>query len=71
LLVADFAPHDREELRLQDAHARLGFSDDQMRQWFDAVGLSMTAIEQLEGGALTVKLWLGTRSAAAPLKVVA
>ncbi len=71
LLVVDFAPHDREELRLQDAHARLGFSDEQMLRWFEAVGLTMTANEQLEGGALTVKLWLGTRSAALPLKVVA
>lgn len=71
LLVVDFAPHDHEELRLQDAHARLGFSDDQMRQWYQSLGLAMTAIEQLEGGALTVKLWLGTRTAASPLKVVA
>src|SRR3546814_2590470 len=27
LLVADFAPHDREELRRNDAHVRLGFAD--------------------------------------------
>src|SRR3546814_7179144 len=30
LLIADFAPHEREELRSRDAHARLGFSDDQI-----------------------------------------
>ena len=30
LLIADFAPHDREELRTRDAHARLGFSDEQI-----------------------------------------
>jgi ArsR family transcriptional regulator len=28
LLIVDFAPHEREELRDRDAHARLGFADD-------------------------------------------
>jgi ubiquinone/menaquinone biosynthesis C-methylase UbiE len=56
LLIADFASHDREELRLSDAHTRLGFADDQMTAWFDAAGF-----ETLEGGELTVKLWLGRR----------
>ena len=69
LLIADFAPHEREELRLRDAHARLGFSDDQIAAWFDAAGLAMARIETLEGGELTVKLWLG-RKLAAPLKEV-
>src|SRR4029077_1956417 len=36
LLIADFAPHDHEELRLRDQHARLGFSDAQIREWFAA-----------------------------------
>ncbi len=27
LLIADFAPHEREELRNRDAHARLGFAE--------------------------------------------
>ncbi|NWO67796.1 methyltransferase domain-containing protein, partial [Escherichia coli] len=30
LLIADFAPHEREELRQRDAHTRLGFSDEQV-----------------------------------------
>ena len=61
MLIADFAPHDREELRLQDAHARLGFSDSQILGWFAAAGLALTQTETLNGGELTVKLWLGTR----------
>lgn len=61
LLIADFAPHEREELRTRDAHARLGFSDDQIAGWFDAAGLQMARIETLEGGELTVKLWLGRK----------
>lgn len=69
LLIADFAPHDREELRMQDAHARLGFSDDQIAGWFEAAGLAMARVETLEGGELTVKLWLGRRLGQ-PLKEV-
>ncbi len=61
LLVADFAPHQREELRTQDAHARLGFSDAQIAGWFTATGLTLTETATLDGGELTVKLWLGTR----------
>lgn len=64
LLIADFAPHDREELRAQDAHTRLGFSDEQIAAWFDAAGLSMARTETLQGGELTVKLWLGRKTGA-------
>jgi ubiquinone/menaquinone biosynthesis C-methylase UbiE/DNA-binding transcriptional ArsR family regulator len=62
LLIADFAPHEREELRTQDAHARLGFSDEQILGWFESYGLSPVLTETLEGGELTVKLWLGRKT---------
>lgn len=65
LLIADFAPHDREELRARDAHTRLGFSDDQVAGWFDAAGLALSQVDTLEGGQLTVKLWLGRKTGAA------
>lgn len=71
LLIADFAPHDREELRSRDAHTRLGFSDDQVGQWYEAAGLKLDRVEMLEGGALTVKLWLGVKQPARLLKEVA
>lgn len=61
ILIADFAPHDREEFRRDAAHARLGFSDAQIRGWFAAAGLLLETSEALSGGALTVKLWLGRR----------
>ncbi|MBT2188981.1 ArsR/SmtB family transcription factor [Sphingobium nicotianae] len=61
LLIVDFAPHDREELRLRDAHTRLGFSDQQLTAWYAAAGIAMERIETLAGGELTVKLWLGQR----------
>lgn len=49
LLIADFAPHDREELRAQDAHTRLGFSDAQIERWFAAAGLTLAKVETLAG----------------------
>jgi len=64
MLIVDFAPHDREELRTRDQHERLGFSDEQIADWFDGAGLDLEASDTLAGGALTVKLWLGRRRVA-------
>lgn len=60
-MIVDFASHDLEELRTRAAHARLGFSDDQMAAWFAQNGLDMVATEALSGTALTVKIWMGCR----------
>lgn len=62
LLVADFAPHEREDLRQRDAHSRLGFSDEQVLGWFETHGLTPVQIETLVGGELTVKIWLGRKT---------
>lgn len=61
ILIVDFASHDREDLRIRAAHARLGFSDAQIRGWFASSGLIVEASDALEGGELTVRLWLGRR----------
>lgn len=71
LLIVDFAPHEREELRSRDAHARLGFADEQIASWFEEARLSLDTVEQLGGGELTVKLWLGRRKPESHLKAVA
>jgi len=71
LLIADFAPHDREELRTRDAHTRLGFSDEQIAAWFDAAGLMPARTETLKGGELTVKLWLARKATPKMQKVKA
>jgi ArsR family transcriptional regulator len=63
LLVVDFAAHDREELRLTDAHIRLGFDDEVMAGWFAAAGLTVEHVEHLQGGELTVTLWRGIKAA--------
>jgi ArsR family transcriptional regulator len=70
LLIVDFAPHEREELRDRDAHARLGFADEAVTGWMAAAGLEARVVEHLEGGELTVTLWEGERPETR-LKVVA
>ena len=70
LLVVDFAPHEREELRSRDAHARLGFADEAMLKYMEEAGLQGRVVEHLEGGELTVTLWIGERPEQ-KLKVVA
>jgi len=61
LLIVDLAPHEHEELRVRDAHARLGFSDRQMAGWFEAANIELAGVETLPEGRLAVKLWLGRR----------
>ncbi|WP_300399337.1 metalloregulator ArsR/SmtB family transcription factor [uncultured Sphingobium sp.] len=64
VLIADFAPHQREELRMRDQHARLGFADAQIEGWFADAGLVLEQVESLPGQELTVQLWLGRRKGA-------
>ncbi|MFN3452004.1 MAG: ArsR/SmtB family transcription factor [Sphingorhabdus sp.] len=67
LVIVDFAAHDHEELRTVHAHARLGFTDDFMRNAFAAHGLQMVHQVALEAGELIVKVWMGQKlSFAAP-----
>ena len=70
LLVVDFAPHEREELRATDAHVRLGFADEAILKHFEEAGLQGRVVEHLEGGELTVTIWLG-KQPEERLKVVA
>jgi ArsR family transcriptional regulator len=70
LLIVDFAPHEREELRTRDAHVRLGFPDEAVLGWMAAAGLEARVVEHLKGGELTVTLWEGVQPEAR-IKVVA
>ena len=62
LLIVDFAPHGREELRERDAHARLGFADPAMSAWLEGAGLASERSQHLAGGELTVSLWLARKT---------
>jgi ubiquinone/menaquinone biosynthesis C-methylase UbiE/DNA-binding transcriptional ArsR family regulator len=72
IAIVDFAAHDREELRTQHAHARLGFSDEQMLALLTEAGFAAEPARALPGKPLTVKIWTARRLAvAAPAKVSA
>ncbi|MDE2412250.1 MAG: metalloregulator ArsR/SmtB family transcription factor [Sphingomonadales bacterium] len=66
--VVDFAAHDREELREKHAHARLGFSDEQMLALLGGAGFAPAPPVALPGKPLTVKIWTARRSAHAPTR---
>jgi len=62
ILVVDFAPHNLEFLRENDAHRRLGLSEQQMAAWAKSADLQVEVFENFENqqGAkgLTVCLWM-------------
>jgi ArsR family transcriptional regulator len=64
LLIVDFAPHEREELREIAQHARLGFSDEAVLGWLADAGLTGEVVEHLAGGELTVTIWSARKEAA-------
>jgi ubiquinone/menaquinone biosynthesis C-methylase UbiE/DNA-binding transcriptional ArsR family regulator len=57
IVVVDFAPHDKEYLREEQAHRRLGFTDDQVLGWMREAGLKADVLDHLRGGDLTVTVW--------------
>lgn len=67
IAVVDFASHEREDLRLAHAHARLGFSDAQMAKLLGDAGFEPLAERALAGHELIVKLWTARRRAEGPI----
>jgi ArsR family transcriptional regulator len=65
IAIVDFAAHDREDLRSQHAHARLGFADAQIAALFADAGFTPLAERALAGKELIVKLWTAQRRAPA------
>ena len=64
LVVVDFAAHEREALREEHAHRWLGFTDQQIGEWFGAAGLRRGDPIFLPGDPLTVAIWSADRPAA-------
>jgi ArsR family transcriptional regulator len=60
MLIVDFAPHELEFLREEHAHRRLGFAEEQVRQWIEARGLELERVVDLPGqrNKLKVTMWL-------------
>jgi ArsR family transcriptional regulator len=61
IAIVDLAAHSREELRIEHAHARLGFADAQMKAMLERHGFEPAAPLACEGGELEVKVWTGRR----------
>lgn len=70
IAVVDLAAHEREELRERHAHARLGFSDEQMAALLTEAGFAPELPTILPGDPLTVKIWTARRLPAAPLSEI-
>ncbi|HEX7776686.1 MAG TPA: class I SAM-dependent methyltransferase, partial [Parvibaculum sp.] len=75
LLIADFAPHDLDFLREEQAHRRLGFSEDEVRGWLAQAGLELKEVRHLppEGGeaSLTVVIYAADKAGAGTTRRVA
>jgi ubiquinone/menaquinone biosynthesis C-methylase UbiE len=67
-IIVDFAPHDLEQLREQQAHRRLGISVENMAEWAKKSGLKIVRHEVLPPPApngrngLTVSVWEVTQA---------
>jgi len=63
ILIADFAYHEREELRRLHAHIRLGFTDEQMLELLTESGFEPSPPVTVPGKELTTKIWTAHRAA--------
>ena len=61
LIIVDFAPHEREELRELHAHRRLGFRESEVAGWCGQAGLGRMQTTLLPGKTLTVAIWSAER----------
>ncbi|MEQ9519828.1 MAG: metalloregulator ArsR/SmtB family transcription factor [Parvibaculum sp.] len=61
LLIVDFAPHELDFLRDEQAHRRLGFAAEDVRQWCEGAGLVVQSMQSLPPDGvdekLTVLIW--------------
>ena len=61
ILIADFAPHDLEELCERHQHRRLGFSDAEIEGWAARAGRPLAEARTLPApgtGGLEAKIWM-------------
>ena len=66
IAIVDLAAHGREDLRERHAHARLGFTDEQMSGWLTHSGFKPLEPLAFDGHDLTTKIWVAPRMNAAP-----
>jgi len=61
LLIVDYEDHDRDEFRTDYAHRRLGFTNNDIRNWLSSAGLSLTHVETIPTrvNRPDVRIWIG------------
>jgi ubiquinone/menaquinone biosynthesis C-methylase UbiE/DNA-binding transcriptional ArsR family regulator len=69
-VLVDFAPHELEFLRDEQAHRRLGFADAEIAEWCRDAGLEPETPRRLPGDPLTVVIWTAHRGGA-PARLLA
>ncbi len=63
LLVVDLARHSIEAFRRERRHRRLGFGEEEVRDWLRALGLESDEPRRLAGERLAVVIWCGRKPA--------
>jgi ArsR family transcriptional regulator len=58
LVIVDFAPHKQDFLRDEHSHRHLGFSEKTISNMGTTSGLVEKSITHLDGGELTVTIWV-------------
>ena len=61
VMVVDFAPHDKQELRQNHAHVWLGFETSQIEGWLRSAGLEVQEPSEIAGAGLSVVVWVGAK----------
>jgi len=62
VIIVDFLPHNIEKLREEYAHRRLGFSDDEVKDWCNLTGLRINSTEIMRGSELDIAIWVAIKN---------
>jgi len=61
VIIVDFLPHKNEKLREENAHRRLGFSQEEVKEWCKITGLQIVSIKVMRGKELDLSIWAITK----------
>lgn len=61
VIIVDFLPHKIEKLREEYAHRRLGFSEEEVKEWCSVTGLKFKLMEIMQGSELDIAIWIASK----------
>ena len=61
ITIIDFYSHEREEFRKKFHHHRLGFTTEEIANWFQQVGLNLQSPIRIAGDPMAVVIWTGKK----------